>query len=104
MGHKREIFATTYVKSKEKRKKNTVYLVSFSCGSRSPVLALSLLSFVFASFLGCGLEHVLQDEDVIQIVKKTVTEERKDKSYGQKVQAYYDQWHEKKKKKPKLKS
>ena len=50
-----------------------------------------------------GLDHVLEDEDVMQIVKKTVLEERHSKNYSQKVQAFYDNYHEKKsggKKKP----
>jgi hypothetical protein len=42
----------------------------------------------------------LQDEDVLQIVAKTAEEQRHDKNYGDKVQAYYDQYHAKKKKKP----
>ena len=80
----------------------------------------------------CGLSHVLQDEDVLQVcglgcccnpsllcadmfawrlavgglqvVKKTVAQQRADKNYGQKVQAYYDKYKEKKRKKKPLKS
>ena len=52
----------------------------------------------------CGLSHRLDDEDVVQISAKTAEEQRHDKNYGQKVQAYYDNYHEKKKKKPKLKT
>jgi hypothetical protein len=46
----------------------------------------------------------LQDEDVLQIVAKTAEEQRHDKNYGDKVQAYYDQWHSAKKKKKPLKT
>jgi len=52
----------------------------------------------------CGLAHFLEDEDVVQIVIKTAEEQRHDKSYGQKVQAYYDNYHTGKKKKAKLKT
>jgi len=52
----------------------------------------------------CGLTHQLQDEDVLQIVTKTAEEQRHDKNYSQKVQAYYNEYHEKKKKKEKLKT
>lgn len=52
----------------------------------------------------CGLAHFLQDEDVLQIVVKTAEEQRHDKNYGQKVQAFYNEYHEKKKKKDKLKT
>jgi len=48
----------------------------------------------------CGLSHQLDDEDVIQIAKKTAEEQRHDKNYGEKVQAYYDSYHAKKKKAP----
>eukprot|EP01125_Pyxidicula_operculata_P000258 TRINITY_DN10337_c0_g1_i1.p1 TRINITY_DN10337_c0_g1~~TRINITY_DN10337_c0_g1_i1.p1 ORF type:complete len:429 (+),score=88.87 TRINITY_DN10337_c0_g1_i1:84-1289(+) len=47
-----------------------------------------------------GLKHNLEDEDVIQVVVKTAEEQRHDKNYSERVQAYYDS----KKKKPKLKS
>jgi len=46
-----------------------------------------------------GLGHVLQDEDVIQIVTKTSVEQKHDKNFGQKVQQYKDKYHENKKKK-----
>jgi len=52
----------------------------------------------------CGLSHLLEDEDVLQIVIKTAEEQRHEKSYGQKVQAYYDNYHQGKKKKAKLKN
>jgi len=44
----------------------------------------------------CGLSHQLQDEDVLQVVTKTAEEQRHDKNYGQRVQAYYTEYHEKK--------
>jgi len=47
-----------------------------------------------------GLRHQLEDEDVMQIVIKTAEEQRHDKNYSERVQAYYDS----KKKKAKLKS
>merc|ERR1711988_142216 len=52
----------------------------------------------------CGLHHPLQDEDVLQIVKKTAEELRHDKNYSERVQAYYDSYHESKKKKKPLKT
>jgi small GTP-binding protein len=45
-----------------------------------------------------GLTHVLQDRDVLQVVTKTVTQQRHDKNYAKVVQDYYDEWHRKKKK------
>lgn len=45
----------------------------------------------------CGLAHVLEDEDVIQIVKKTVNQEKHDKNYSQQCQAVYDKYKKKKK-------
>jgi len=47
----------------------------------------------------CGVKHELHDEDVLQIVAKTAEEQRHDKSYSDKVQAYYDSYHSKKKEK-----
>jgi len=52
----------------------------------------------------CGVKHELGDEDVLQIVAKTAEEQRHDKNYGDKVQAYYDSWHNSKKKKKPLKT
>jgi len=52
----------------------------------------------------CGLDHILSDEDVVQVITKTAEEQRHEKNYGSRVQAYYDAYHEKKKKKPKLKT
>ena len=45
-----------------------------------------------------GLAHELEDEDVLQVVTKTNQQQRQDKDYAKKVQAYYDEWHRKKKK------
>ena len=45
----------------------------------------------------CGLAHILEDEDVLQIVKKTVTQEKHDKNYAQQCQAVYDKYKKKKK-------
>ena len=47
-----------------------------------------------------GLQHKLEDEDVLQIVGKTVTQQRQSKDYQKVVQDYYDEYHRKKKKKP----
>lgn len=51
----------------------------------------------------CGLKHELADEDVVMVVKRTVQQQRQSKDYGAQVQAYYDEWH-RKKKKPSLKT
>lgn len=48
-----------------------------------------------------GLTHLLSDEDVFQIVAKTVTQQKHDKDYSKKVQDHWAQWHEKKKAKKK---
>ena len=45
----------------------------------------------------CGLAHILEDEDVLQIVKKTVNQEKHDKNYSQQCQAVYDKYKKKKK-------
>lgn len=50
-----------------------------------------------------GIHHPLHDEDVVQIMKKTVEEEKHDKDRAKKVQAHWDAM-KKKKDKPKLKS
>ena len=42
--------------------------------------------------------------DPAQIVKKTAEELRHDKNYSERVQAYYDSYHESKKKKKPLKT
>jgi len=44
-----------------------------------------------------GLSHVLHDEDVVQIMKKTVTEEKHDKDRAKQVAAWSKEWHDKKK-------
>ena len=46
-----------------------------------------------------GLAHVLRDEDVVQITKKTANQVKQDKDYNQRVQASFDKYKEKKKKK-----
>ena len=43
----------------------------------------------------CGLNHRLDDEDVVQIVAKTVKQQQQDKSYGLLAQQYQDK-HSKK--------
>ena len=48
----------------------------------------------------CGLRHELGDEDVVQVVKTTVSQQKKDKNYGRRCQAAFDKYKEKKKKKP----
>ena len=42
-----------------------------------------------------GLHHVLQDEDVVQVVKKTNVQLRRGKDYNKRVQAHYDKVREK---------
>jgi len=51
-----------------------------------------------------GLSHTLLDEDVVQIVKKTNAQQKKDKNYGERVQAHYDMVKQKRKGKGKLKT
>ncbi|GBG29857.1 Developmentally-regulated GTP-binding protein 1 [Hondaea fermentalgiana] len=51
-----------------------------------------------------GLAHELTDEDVLQIVKKTNTQLKKDKDYNARVQAHYDAIKTKRKSKGKLKT
>ena len=43
-----------------------------------------------------GQDHVLEDEDVLQIYGKTVSQQKHSKDYNKKVQAYYDAWKRKK--------
>jgi hypothetical protein len=38
----------------------------------------------------CGLSHKLDDEDVVQIVSKTMQQQRLDKNYGDIAQQYQD--------------
>lgn len=72
-----------------------------------------LLDFNFALIWGastkhnpqrCGLQHELADEDVVQIVKRTVQQQRKDRAYGSRCQAAFDRYKSKKKKKKPLKT
>ncbi|RHY34940.1 hypothetical protein DYB32_000567 [Aphanomyces invadans] len=44
-----------------------------------------------------GKDHVLQDEDVLQVVTLTVTQQKHAKNYNQKVQAHWDKYKAKKK-------
>lgn len=44
-----------------------------------------------------GLSHVLADEDVLQLVTKTVGQQKQAKDYAAKVQAYNDMVAEKRK-------
>ena len=43
----------------------------------------------------CGLNHKLDDEDVVQIVVKTIKQQQQDKTYGLLAQQYQDK-HSKK--------
>jgi len=44
----------------------------------------------------CGLNHNLADEDVVQIITKTNTQQKQDKNYQKLVQDYADKYHKKK--------
>lgn len=44
-----------------------------------------------------GKDHVLEDEDVLQVVVKTANQQKRDKNYNQRVQAYFDKYKRKKK-------
>lgn len=44
----------------------------------------------------CGLLHKLDDEDVVQIVTKTNTQQRQSKDYQHMVQGFSDKYHKKK--------
>ncbi|CAH0477791.1 unnamed protein product [Peronospora belbahrii] len=44
-----------------------------------------------------GKEHMLCDEDVLQVIVKTANQQKRDKNYNQKVQAYFDKYKKKKK-------
>jgi len=44
----------------------------------------------------CGMEHELKDEDVVQIVTKTNTQQKQDKNYQKIVQNISDKYHKKK--------
>ncbi len=52
----------------------------------------------------CGLQHELHDEDVVQILTKTSTQQKSDKDYASRVQAHWDKLKQKKKGKAKLKT
>lgn len=47
----------------------------------------------------CGASHLLMDEDVIQIVSKTLVQQKQSKDYSAKVQAHYSQIAKDRKKK-----
>lgn len=47
-----------------------------------------------------GKDHLLEDEDVLQVVVKTANQQKRDKNYNQRVQAYFDKYKRGKKKKP----
>eukprot|EP00948_MAST-09A_sp_MAST-9A-sp1_P002604 g2604.t1 len=49
----------------------------------------------------CGLAHICEDEDVVQIVTKTVTQQKQSSNYAAQCQAAYDQYKQKKKNKKK---
>ena len=51
-----------------------------------------------------GLQHALEDEDVVRIVKKTNAKLKRDKAYNARVQSHFDQIKEKRKNKGKLKT
>jgi len=51
-----------------------------------------------------GLGHELEDEDVFMVVKKTATQQKRDKNYNERVQAHYDAVKQKRKAKGKLKT
>lgn len=44
----------------------------------------------------CGLSHQLEDEDVVQIVTKTNSQQKQDKNYQKLVQNFSDKYHKKK--------
>lgn len=44
-----------------------------------------------------GKDHLLEDEDVLQVIVKTANQQKRDKNYNQKVQAYFDKYKRKKK-------
>ena len=45
----------------------------------------------------CGLQHGLDDEDVVQVMTKTVAQQKKDKNYQSLVQEFDDKYKKKKK-------
>ncbi len=44
-----------------------------------------------------GKDHILEDEDVLMVIAKTVSQQKKDKNYNKKVQDYMDKYKKKKK-------
>jgi len=44
----------------------------------------------------CGINHDLQDEDVVQVVTKTNAQQRQSKNYQAIVQGVSDKYHKKK--------
>lgn len=52
----------------------------------------------------CGLTHKLEDEDVVQVVTKTVTQQKHSKEYNKQCQEVYDNYKLKKKNKKPLKT
>jgi len=44
----------------------------------------------------CGLSHLLADEDVVQVVTKTNSQQKQDKNYQKMVQNFADKYHKKK--------
>eukprot|EP00939_MAST-03C_sp_MAST-3C-sp1_P001662 g1662.t1 len=54
--------------------------------------------------LRCGLQHELQDEDVLQIFTKTNQQQKRDKDYAEKCQKTYDEYKLKRKNKKPLKT
>jgi len=52
----------------------------------------------------CGLSHVLEDEDVVQVVTMTAQQHRLGKGYAKECQAVYDEYKRKKRNKKPLKT
>lgn len=44
----------------------------------------------------CGINHDLKDQDVVQVVTKTVGQQKQDKNYQKLVQGFSDAYHKKK--------
>lgn len=44
----------------------------------------------------CGINHDLKDQDVVQVVTKTVGQMKQDKNYQKLVQGFSDAYHKKK--------
>ena len=45
------------------------------------------------------MRHILEDEDVVEVVKLTADQQRKDANYAQRCQDSYDKYKARKKKK-----